>query len=45
LLVPVVPISPPAPLPVFVPTPIVAPVAPPPALYVAPVRPRKQDRN
>jgi hypothetical protein len=45
LSVPVVPISPPAPLPVFVPTPIVTPVAPPPALYVAPVLPRKQDRN
>jgi hypothetical protein len=45
LSVPVVPIAPPTPLPVFVPTPIVTPVAPPPALYVAPVHPRKQDRN
>jgi hypothetical protein len=44
-LVPDVPLSPPAPVPVLVPKPIVAPVAPPPALYVAPVHPRKQDRN
>jgi hypothetical protein len=35
----------PVPEPVFVPMPIVTPVAPPPALYVAPVHLRKQDRN
>ena len=42
---PVVAPAPLAPVPVFVPAPNVTPVAAPPALYVAPVHLRKQDRN
>ena len=42
---PVVVVPPAAPVIVQQPTPILMPVAPPPSIYVAPHRPRKQDRN